>query len=120
MNNQTLPIILNLFAAILGAAGQYFYKKGGVQFSQGGSFLNVQTIVGIVLFTLVMACFVLGYKMGGKISVVYPFYATTFLWGTLIGVLIEKENFNYQSAVGIAFIFIGLIVLAYAQKPLGS
>lgn len=116
MENQLIPISLNLLAAILGAVGQYFYKKGGVQISQGGVFFNLYTILGMILFTLVMVCFVIGYKFGGKISVVYPFYATTFLWGTLIGVFIEKESFSLYSILGLVFMFIGISLLAISQR----
>ena len=112
MADQKIPIILNLIAALVGAAGQYFYKKGGVILASGGKFFNLPTIVGIVLFCIVMLFFVLAYKMGGKISIVYPFYATTFVWGALIGYLFEKEPFNLLGFVGLLLVVAGVSVMA--------
>lgn len=112
MKEQQMPILMNLLAAIAGAGGQYFYKKGGELIAQGGSWLNSQIFIGVLLFCAVMGFFVVGYKMGGRISVVYPFYATTFVWGALIGIWLEKEPWNPQLLAGLGLIFIGLVVMA--------
>jgi multidrug transporter EmrE-like cation transporter len=106
MADQKLPILLNLIAALLGALGQYFYKTGA-QKSQMGSIA-----IGVVLFVGVMALFVLAYRFGGKISVVYPFYATTFVWGALIGVFLEKEPWSNWNLAGLALILGGLTLIA--------
>lgn len=116
MREQLIPILLNLFAAILGAFGQYFYKKGGQILALEGRFFNFPTVIGILLFCGVMALFVVGYKLGGKISVVYPFYATTFIWGSLIGVLLEKENYNMLSVAGLILVVLGVSLVAVAQR----
>jgi drug/metabolite transporter (DMT)-like permease len=114
MKEQQLPILMNLLAAIAGAGGQYFYKKGGEIIAHGGSWLNLQIVIGVFLFCVVMACFVIGYKLGGRISVVYPFYATTFIWGALIGIGLEKEPWNFQLLIGLALVFAGVSIMALA------
>ena len=40
---------------------------------------------GVVCYVLVMACFVAGFRAGGSPVVLYPVYATTFIWAALIG-----------------------------------
>lgn len=114
MNEQKIPIIMNLIAAVAGAGGQYYYKKGGEIIAAGGSAINWQIITGVLLFCAVMACFVVGYKLGGRISVVYPFYATTFIWGALIGIGVEKEPWNFQLLIGLALVVAGVSVMATA------
>lgn len=116
MESQKIPILLNIIAAFLGALGQYAYKKGGLKLSLVPVLQNYSLIAGILLFCGVMACFVLGYKMGGRISVVYPFYATTFVWGSLIGFILEKEPFRWNLAMGTMCIMVGLIVISQGQK----
>lgn len=112
MTDQKFPILLNVLAAIAGAGGQYFYKKGGERLTSVPLFQNWPIAVGIFLFCVVMLLFVLAYKNGGRISVVYPFYATTFLWGALIGVLAEKEAFSMSQFAGLALMFAGLALIA--------
>lgn len=114
MSDQKIPILLNLLAAFLGALGQYYYKKGGQILAATGRFLNGPTLIGILLFCGVMGLFVVGYKLGGKISVVYPFYATTFLWGSLIGVVFEKEEFHLWSLFGLFLVVAGISLMAWS------
>ncbi|MBY0384254.1 hypothetical protein K2X05_03770, partial [bacterium] len=110
MENQKIPILLNCIAAFLGALGQYYYKKGSALLSEQP--INGSLIGGVLLFCIVMVLFVVAYKMGGKISVVYPFYATTFVWGTFIGVYFEKEVVRKGHFVGLALLLAGLVVIA--------
>lgn len=116
MESQKIPILLNIIAAFFGALGQYAYKKGGLKLSEVPIWMNYSIITGILLFCGVMACFVIGYKMGGRISVVYPFYATTFIWGSLIGVVLEKEPFRWNLVIGTLCIMVGLIFISQTQK----
>lgn len=110
MNDQKVPIILNCIAAIFGAVGQWFYKKGSLQIVEKP--FNLYLILGVIMFIGVMVLFVVGYKLGGKISVVYPFYATTFVWGALLGVVLEKESLRWPSVLGLVCIIIGLSLIA--------
>lgn len=114
MGAQKIPILLNLIAALLGAIGQYFYKKGSAQLQE--NIFNLNIILGVLMFCGVMGLFVMAYKLGGKISVVYPFYATTFIWGTLIGIFFEREAVRPSYFVGLALLLTGLTVIALQLK----
>ena len=116
MNGQLTPILLNLVAAVLGAFGQYAYKKGSAQVGQVSILQNYSIWIGVLLFCGVMVLFVLAYKMGGRISVVYPFYATTFIWGALIGFYLEKEPFHWTIVGGSLLIMLGLVVIARGSE----
>lgn len=110
MTSQKIPIILNLIAALLGAFGQYFYKNG----AQKSNYIDVG--IGVLLFIGVMGLFVLAYRLGGRISVVYPFYATTFIWGAWIGSYLEKEPWSNWNYLGLGLILAGLSVIATQVK----
>src|SRR4051812_33490434 len=86
--SQTIPILMNLLAAIVGAVGQYFYKMGGKQMGSVPFVKNWPLYVGMALFCFVMVLFVWGFKLGGRLGVVYPIYATTFLWGTALAIFV--------------------------------
>lgn len=75
-----------LLAAVFGAGGQYLYKSGAEQ-AAGGlvSYLTSwRLLCGAVCYVAVMALFVIGFKRGGQMNVLYPLYASTFIWGALI------------------------------------
>jgi drug/metabolite transporter (DMT)-like permease len=110
--SQTLPIILNLVAAFFGAIGQYFYKQGGKRLGTEPLYQNWPLLVGMILFCGIMVLFVWAFKMGGRLSVVYPVYATTFVWGTLLAIWAEKEPYSLAQLVGVGIVFVGVSVIA--------
>ncbi len=107
-----VPIILYLFAAVAGAFGQYFYKLGGIQMDVVPLYRNFYLFLGIILFCLVMVLFVAAFRLGGRMSVVYPVYATTFIWGMLIAVMIGKEPWSLLQLCGVGTIVAGVILIA--------
>jgi multidrug transporter EmrE-like cation transporter len=86
MNTPLSSMLLFLIASILGAIGQFLYK-GGADRAQGGllSYLtNVRILLGVVCYGAVMVLFVAAFKRGGSLAVLYPIYASTFIWAALI------------------------------------
>lgn len=89
MNTPLRSILLFLLASILGAIGQFLYK-GGADAAQGGllSYLvNARILLGVACYCAVMVLFVAAFKRGGSLAVLYPIYATTFIWAALISAL---------------------------------
>jgi drug/metabolite transporter (DMT)-like permease len=114
---QTWPIILNLIAALFGAAGQWLYKSGSGKIGQIAIYKNWQIFLGMGLFCIVMLLFVVAFKMGGKLSVTYPVYATTFIWGMMLAVWADQEPWSWLQIVGISLIVLGVsFVAAFAPK----
>ena len=86
MPTPSISIVLFLVAAVLGAAGQYLYKSGADAATGGVSsyLLNARLLGGVVCYVGVMVFFVAAFKRGGSLSVLYPLYATTFIWAAVI------------------------------------
>ena len=86
MQTPPLSIVCFLAASLFGAVGQYLYKSGADQATGGlGSFLwNGRILGGVACYVAVMVLFVAAFKKGGELSVLYPVYATTFIWAALI------------------------------------
>lgn len=110
METQLKPIILNLIAALIGAFGQYYYKIGAKKMS-AAALVNMEIIIGAILFILVMVLFIWSYKIGGNISVTYPVYSLTFLFGIIIGIKFEAEPWSYLQLVGAAVIMLGIMIV---------
>lgn len=116
--SQTLPIILNLIAAALGAVGQWLYKIGGKQLGLIPILKNWQLFVGMALFCVVMVLFVYAFKLGGRLSVVYPVYATTFVWGMLIAINFDHEPWAWTQIIGVGLVVSGVSVIAFGYPKL--
>lgn len=113
---QVYPILLNLLAAFIGAIGQYCYKLGSQKLKEIPIYQNWQILLGVFFFSLVMVLFIWSFKLGGKISVTFPVYATTFIWGTMLGVFFDKEPFNCIQGVGVVCVFVGISIIAAFGK----
>jgi hypothetical protein len=89
---QTTPaaIIMFVVAMFLGASGQFLYKSGADRASGSiASYLfNVRLLGGVVCYIAVMILFVAAFKRGGALTVLYPIYATTFVWAAVIAWLV--------------------------------
>lgn len=119
MGDQLVPALIYLLAGFIGAFGQYFYKLGGKRLGVDPILSNWPLALGVVLFCGVMILFVWSFKLGGRLNVVYPIYATTFLWGTLIGIFVEKEPFTIPQLMCTSLVVIGTMGVAYFA-PLGE
>ena len=113
--SQFVPIVLNLIAAVLGALGQYLYKLGGLRLGTEPIYRNWPLYTGMVLFCVVMVLFVVAFRLGGRLSVVYPVYATTFVWGTGLAIWLDHEPVTPMQIAGV-----GVIVLGVTFVALGS
>jgi len=115
--SQFIPIVLNLVAAVLGALGQYLYKIGGLKLGVIPLIKNWYLYTGMILFCVVMVLFVWAFRLGGRLGVVYPVYATTFIWGFLIATMLDQEPYSWVQVLGIGFIMVGVscIALGYAK-----
>ena len=80
-------ILCFLVASFIGALGQFLYKSGVEQANKGwfSYVLNGRILGGVVFYIVVMILFVAAFRRGGELSVLYPIYATTFIWAAIIG-----------------------------------
>lgn len=87
MKTPGVSIVMFVVAALLGAVGQYLYKSGADRAAGGvWSYLgNARLLGGVVCYVGVMVLFVAAFKRGGSLAVLYPIYASTFIWAALLG-----------------------------------
>jgi multidrug transporter EmrE-like cation transporter len=109
---QTTPAAVFMFvvAAFLGALGQFLYKSGADR--AGGSIasylLNVRLLGGVICYVAVMVLFVAAFKRGGSLTVLYPIYATTFIWAAVIALLIYGTPIRAVNIGGMALLIAGM------------
>ena len=113
MNTPFVSIIYFLVASLLGALGQYLYKSGAD--SSDGTFLgyigNIRILGGVVCYIAVMILFVGAFKKGGSMSVLYPVYATTFIWAALLAWMVYGDQIRIINVMGMALLIAGMYLM---------
>jgi multidrug transporter EmrE-like cation transporter len=103
-------MLMFLLAATLGAIGQFLYK-GGADTAQGGLLsylLNARILLGVACYAAVMVLFVAAFKKGGSLAVLYPIYASTFIWAALISALAFGTPVKPINVAGMALLIGGM------------
>lgn len=70
---------------------------------------------GFFLFMITLLALARGFK-GGDMSVLYPIFATSFIWNILFSKIFLGENINIFKILGVAFIVGGIALIGMGQK----
>ena len=110
MKTPFISIAMFLVASLLGAVGQFLYKSGAD--SAGKTLVsylaNWRILVGVGCYVGVRVLFVAAFKRGGSLTVLYPVYATTFIWAALIAMLAYGEPIKLVNVLGMALLIGGM------------
>jgi multidrug transporter EmrE-like cation transporter len=114
MPTPPISIVLFAIAAVVGAVGQFLYKSGADRAAGGiaSYLLNLRLLAGVVCYIAVMVLFVAAFKRGGSLTVLYPVYASTFIWAAIIA------RFAYQTPIQPANI-VGMLLLVAGMYLMG-
>jgi|SRR6516225_1107614 drug/metabolite transporter (DMT)-like permease len=113
MRTPFISVMLFLIASALGALGQFLYKSGAERTSTSWlSYVwNWRLLSGVVCYIAVMVLFIAAFKKGGALSVLYPVYATTFIWAALIGMLVYGEPIKLLNILGMVMLIGGMYLM---------
>ena len=113
MRTSSMPVIMFAVAAFLGALGQFLYKSGADR--AGGSvasyLCNARLLGGVICYVAVMVLFVAAFKRGGALTVLYPVYATTFIWAAGIAWLIYGVPIRPANIAGMLLLLGGMYLM---------
>lgn len=116
MLSELEVIGITLLAAVIAASAQYVFKRSvpSFDFKKEGVrslVLNRGIWAGglIYLVGLVVYLKALG---SGQLSFVYPTFASTFIFITLISHFLLKEELSAKRIAGIAIVIIGIVIVA--------
>jgi len=102
-----------LFAAFLGALGQLLYKSGADRATGPAmSYIaNPRLIGGVACYISVMVLFVAAFKRGGSLTVLYPLYATTFVWAMILSWWVYNTPIRPVHAGGFLCLVAGMYLM---------
>jgi multidrug transporter EmrE-like cation transporter len=113
-------VLLVFLCTLIGAAAQVFFKLGAM--SLGGKtlaqvlanpvpvILNPSLLMAYSLYGINTALLTLALRKG-QLSVLYPVISLTYVWVTLLSILIFQEHMNFMKALGLAIVVAGVAVL---------
>lgn len=104
-----------ILAAFLGAVGQFLYKNGAAAANSGwlSYLLNARLAGGVACYVAVMVLFVAAFKQGGSMMVLYPIYASTFIWAALIAWRFEGATISIVNVLGMGVLILGMFLLGW-------
>jgi uncharacterized membrane protein len=112
MKTPIVSIVLFVVVAVLGAAGQFLYKSGAAQITESvWSFLNLRLLGGAVCYVVVMGLFVAAFKRGGALTVLYPIYASTFIWAAFISLAAYGTPIKPANIAGMILLVAGMFLM---------
>lgn len=113
MKTSPVAIVMFIIAAFAGALGQFFYKAGAERATGtlAGYVLNVRLIGGVICYVVVMVLFVAAFKRGGALTVLYPIYATTFIWAAFIAWVAYGTPIRLIHVAGMLLMIAGMYLM---------
>jgi multidrug transporter EmrE-like cation transporter len=106
------PILWIAVAALLGAVGQFLFKHASQ--SRSG-FLSIMispsAILGFACYLTVMGLFVHAFRRGGSVTVLYPIYASTFIWAAVIAWLFYQQPVRPIHVAGMVLLVSGMLLM---------
>jgi len=113
MKTPVASIVMFAVAALIGAVGQYLYK-GGADSAKGSPLsyiLNLRLAGGVICYVAVMVLFVAAFKRGGALTVLYPVYASTFIWAALIAWIVHGTPIRAANVAGMLLLIAGMYLM---------
>ncbi len=117
MQTPVLSIAMFIVAALFGAVGQFLYKSGADRATGSvvSYLVNPRLLAGVICYVLVMILFVAAFKRGGAMSVLYPIYASTFIWGAVVAWLAFNEPIRLVNIAGMTLLVIGMCLMGIGK-----
>ncbi|MCB0477694.1 MAG: hypothetical protein R2799_16365 [Crocinitomicaceae bacterium] len=113
MNTSIISIVYFAFAALFGALGQYLYKTGAESCDGSfGSFVrSPKLFLGVLCYFIVMVLFIAAFRKGGSLTVLYPIYASTFIWAAIIAFYAYGTPIKPINLAGMVALVLGMYLM---------
>ena len=108
-----ISVIMFLGAAMLGALGAYLYKSGAQAAvgSWSSYLLNPRILGGLACYAAVMVLFVAAFRVGGALTVLYPVYASTFVFSAVIAWYAYGTPIRLPNIIGMVLLVAGMYLM---------
>ncbi len=108
-------IFLTLLAALVTSFAQLMFKKSVRKVDSlshlVGLLKNRGVLLGLFAYGVGFLLYIAGLS-GGQLSVVFPIFASSFIFVTLISATVLKERITVLRAAGVLLVFVGITIVA--------
>jgi len=117
MSTKLWAMGIILFSTLLTSTAQLFYKFGveKLSFDILSIITNINILVGIFLYSIGGILLIISFR-GGEVSVLYPIFATSYIWVSLLSIYFLDEVMNFFKWTGIFIIIAGIVLIGYGSK----
>ncbi|MEK6869608.1 MAG: EamA family transporter, partial [Nanoarchaeota archaeon] len=101
----------------LTSTAQLFWKFGAnkLELNILSAITNIELITGILLYAIAGTLLILSFR-GGEVSVLYPIYATSYIWVSFLSIYFLGEIMNPYKWIGVAAIIMGIVLIGFGSK----
>jgi len=113
------PILMVIICSVLAAVAQIFYKIGAGMLKLDIISLatNYPLMIGMALYGLSAILLVLSLKRG-KLSVLYPFIALSYIWVAMLSMVFLHESISLLKWAGFITIVVGVSLIGFGSDGL--
>jgi drug/metabolite transporter (DMT)-like permease len=108
-------MLLTLIAALVSSFAQMMFKRSVKKVDNLwhliGLLKNKGVLIGLAGYFAGFLLYIAALS-GGQLSIVYPIFASSFIFVTLISATLLKEKITLIRAVGVLLVFIGISIVA--------
>ena len=115
LKTPPIAIVSVLVASVLGAVGQFLFQYGAQKGKGGiiGFVTNPYILLGMAGYVAVMGLFTYAFRAGGTVRVLYPIYASTFIWAAIIAWLRYDQGISPIHMAGMVLLMVGIICMSW-------
>ena len=115
LKTPLLAIASVLVASLLGAIAPFFFEYGSKQLHGrvADFLLNPWILGGMTTYVAVMVFFTYAFRLGGTVKVLYPIYATTFIWAALIAMFHQGAPVEWVHVGGMVLLIAGVVFMSW-------
>jgi len=109
---------LVFLCTFFGVAAQYLIKSGASQLHTSSvlDMIRIPSLVaGYSLYGISTALLILALR-DGELSLLYPVISLTYVWVTVLSILVFKESVNAAKLCGVATICLGVTLLGTGSR----
>ena len=115
--NIYLVIFITLVAALIASLSQTLYKKSMPRRLEGlrdivMNFLRKPILIGLGGYAVSLVVYLYALSQNAPLSVVYPTFASTFIFITILSAFVLREKIGTRRILGMLIIFIGIFMIA--------
>ena len=117
MATELKAIFTILATTLLTSSAQILWKIGSatLSFNIVNILTNYYLIGGVLLYIIGGTLLIISFRRG-EVSVLYPIFATSYIWVSFLSIKFLGEMMNIYKWIGIATIIAGIVFIGYGSR----